>query len=102
MNSAGRRFLEQLSESVLMGDGPMGSRLYELGVPLGGSFDEPPEDRQGFFGPHPFGDVSIDGHHPDGAPRGVTDQSRGDFGTKRAPIPAQPGVQIVSSEPLIE
>lgn len=39
MASRGQQFLDQLSEHILIGDGAMGSRLYELGVPLGVSYD---------------------------------------------------------------
>ena len=35
----GKRFLEQLSERVLIGDSAMGSRLYELGAPVSQSSD---------------------------------------------------------------
>jgi homocysteine S-methyltransferase len=39
MGPGGRRFLDLLAERIIVGDGAMGSRLYELGVPLGVSYD---------------------------------------------------------------
>jgi len=39
MASRGKEFLEQLDRQIIVGDGAMGSRLYELGVPLDISYD---------------------------------------------------------------
>lgn len=39
MGSRGQDFLEQLHQRIVIGDGAMGSRLYELGVPLSVSYD---------------------------------------------------------------
>ena len=39
MSARSERFLQRLGESVLIGDGAMGSRLYELGMSLNVSYD---------------------------------------------------------------
>ncbi|MCC6679740.1 MAG: bifunctional homocysteine S-methyltransferase/methylenetetrahydrofolate reductase [Phycisphaeraceae bacterium] len=39
MAARGQAFFERLAEQVVIGDGAMGSRLYELGMSLGGSSD---------------------------------------------------------------
>lgn len=39
MAARGKEFLQQLSERIIIGDGAMGSRLFELGVPLETSYD---------------------------------------------------------------
>ncbi|MDD4892042.1 MAG: bifunctional homocysteine S-methyltransferase/methylenetetrahydrofolate reductase [Phycisphaerae bacterium] len=39
MAGRGKEFLARLGERVVIGDGAMGSRLYELGVPLGVNYD---------------------------------------------------------------
>ncbi len=39
MAARGKAFLERIAEQIIVGDGAMGSRLYELGMSLGGSSD---------------------------------------------------------------
>ena len=39
MAGRSKEFVQRVRESVVMGDGAMGSRLYELGVPLGVNYD---------------------------------------------------------------